>query len=85
MAKTSTQQPAVGVLTIDVVALLDRLNALELRVKNLRETTDSNYQAIIEHVPRIVDGKVMCKVFTDDDMVDLELKSLSPQEAAKTA
>lgn len=68
-------------LTIDVVALLERLNRIELKLKNLEDEQQGNFDNLVDHVPRIENGKVMCKVFTDDDMVDLELKDLSDSPA----
>jgi hypothetical protein len=90
MAKATQQQPQPPItLTVDLVAILDRLAKAEAklalldarlfeRLDEIESTAQSNYDSLIEYVPTIKGDKLVSKVFTDKcETVEVEVEFMT--------
>lgn len=70
MAKIKTlavEGVPVVVLTADtLIQLVERINRLELKVKELENADQENFDNLVEHVGTVVAGGLKLKVFTGD-------------------
>ena len=73
---TRSQAQSV-VLTVDLLALLARIDKLDEKVKSLQEEVQANFDYAVNNMPTLAENGVKLKVLTDEESVEVVVQKVA--------